>query len=249
MPTRTALLLSAAALLGTASPALAGDDRHAAAAYDQPVEWQQNEVAQQWADDAYNGEPDAVVMRDMPRSSAPRLAYSLEERQAWLADCRIVMRGQDYYYDDARYEDDDDTGLIGGLLGAVVGGVAGNRIGGSGDRLAGTLIGAGVGGIAGAVIGSAIGNSEDARRDDHRNAGDAWASDYCEAYLRRYEASGQAGHGQMAYAQPTMAMRAPARQGAMREIVREEWVDVPVDDAEGPTHQAAPDQGKLISTD
>jgi len=196
---------------------------------------------------------------DMHNTSAPRLAYTPEQRESWLADCRIVMRGEDYYQDDAHYEsDNDDGGLLGGLLGAIVGGVAGNRIGGAGDRLAGTLIGAGVGGIAGAVIGSAIdhGNDDDYdRRPDGRQATDAWAGDYCAAYLRRYEASGQAGSGQIAYAQvvPVMTAQPVMRHGAMREIVREEWVEV---EAEQPAPQPrrpaaprreAPARGKLTS--
>jgi hypothetical protein len=266
MSTRTALLLTAAALLGTAGPAFGQD--HGSAAGDEEIQWQQYEVVQQSGDEAYqagaeasdaaeandpwaNMQPasradrrDEYVRRrnyddrqpEMYRSNAPRLAYSNEDREAWLADCRIVMRGDDSYYEDPRYEDDDkDGGLLGGLLGAVVGGVAGNRIGGSGDRLAGTLIGAGVGGVAGAVIGSAIDSSDHDERSE-RDAFGGWSGEYCEAYLRRYEASGQVGAAstQLAYAQP-----AAMRSGAMREIVREEWIDVPVEEDARPARQAA----------
>lgn len=285
MLTRTALLASAAALLLTAGPALAQDDRYEEdrygdAAEDEAIEWQQYEVVQQVGEDAasaaaeaYAGpevHPDTSADYHRPRrnrgtrsrghdsdesrpesyhSSAPRLGYSNEQREAWLSDCRIVMRGDEGYHDDSRYEDEDDNGgLLGGLLGAVVGGVAGNRIGGSGDRLAGTLIGAGIGGIAGAVIGSAIGGEDDDRGYDEREANGAWAGDYCEAYLRRYEAGGQT--TQVAYAQPE-TMHSPARRGAMREIIREEWVDVPAEQAEPHARQrAAPrrvaaERGKL----
>ena len=275
MSIRIALLLTASALLGEA-PALAQDH-----ADDRAIEWQQYEVVQGdpteildeevYFDSAVHTDVSADMhphrgreeyvqdvgnerLPEMYYSNAPRLAYSNEEREAWLADCRIVMRGSDGYYEDARYEDEDDNdGLLGGLLGAVIGGVAGNRIGGSGDRLAGTLIGAGVGGIAGAAIGSAVGSDEDDRRYDDRGSARGWASEYCDAYLRRYEASGQAGSGsvQATYAQPVTMMQGPAPRGAMREIVREEWIDVPVEEAESPTRQraiprrAVPEQGKL----
>ena len=276
----TPYALFGTALLGIASPALAQDHRHGAAEHE-AIEWTQDEVVQRTGDEAYTASvdaSDAAEVRDswanmerpshparrddfyrrpvesrpeMYRSSAPRLAYSNEDREAWLADCRIVMRGDDYY-EDNRYEDKDDNGgLLGGLLGAVVGGVAGNRIGGSGNRLAGTLIGAGVGGVAGAVIGSAIDSDHE---DDGRYGRDAdrgWAGEYCDAYLRRYEASGQVATVQTAHAQPVALMQAPPRHGAMREIVREEWVDVPVEEVARPTRQraaprrAAPERGKL----
>ncbi len=293
MSIRTAMLLTATALLGAASPALSqdhhsGDHRYGPVAEDEAIEWQQHEVVQPLEGEhgrayveaseleVYDDSPvhsdmpatrylprrrndeyardysSPVTQPEMYRSSAPLLAYSNEDREAWLSDCRIVMRGSDSYSDNARYEDDDDNGgLLGGLLGAVVGGVAGNRIGGSGDRLAGTLIGAGIGGIAGTVIGDAIGSSDDRYE---RDAAGGWAGEYCEAYLRRYEASGQTGQygapsQQIAYERP--AAHAPMRNGAMREIVREEWVDVPVEQAVSPTRQraaprrAAPEHGKL----
>lgn len=168
-----------------------------------------------------------------------RLGYTLAEREAWLADCRVLMANAGGYtnYDDY-YRDDADGGLIGGLLGAVVGGFAGNRID-DGDRLAGTLIGAGVGGIAGAVIGSVIDGSDDDRHDGREiDANELYAARYCDAYLRRYEMGGGAGfHGQMAYGQPvmmvqTVATRAPHGHHSHRHgpecttTVREEWVEV-----------------------
>ncbi|MEL1251800.1 glycine zipper 2TM domain-containing protein [Aurantiacibacter gilvus] len=156
-----------------------------------------------------------------------RLGYTLAEREAWLADCRLVMGGGNYGYYEDRGGDGD---LVGGLLGAVVGGVAGNRIAGSGDRLLGTVIGAGVGGIAGAVIGDAV--DGDGRHGPSAN--EIYAARYCDAYLRRYEMGGGAGfHGQ---AQPVMMVQmvgAPMhgqrghRHGPeCTTTVREEWVEV-----------------------
>lgn len=167
-----------------------------------------------------------------------RLGYTMAEREAWLADCRVLMssagRYGDYY---DYYRDDADGGLSGGLLGAIGGGFAGNRIA-DGDRLAGTLIGAGIGGLAGVVIGSLI-DSDD---DDHRetrdiDANELYAARYCDAYLRRYEMGGGAGfHGQRPYGQPmmvqTVAAHAPHGQHGHRHgpecttTVREEWVEV-----------------------
>lgn len=280
MFTRSALLLTSAAMMAFAIPAAAQDGRYGDVVDQADVAWEQQEVVQ-----PIHEVEDAADMATMHRGrhsrrggghdhglghgqgemrhdARPRLAYSEQEREAWLADCQIAMRSEEYYYDDARYDDggDDNGGLIGGLLGAVVGGVAGNRIGGSGDRLAGTLLGAGIGGIAGAVLGSVISGDED--ESDYtssydRDAEEAWAADYCGAYLRRYEASGQAGYGQMAYAQvqPVMMMTAPARHGGMREVVREEWVDAPAEHEERRTRRrtiqrrAAPEQGKLTSVD
>lgn len=191
------------------------------------------------------------------RDPAPRLAYSNEEREAWLADCRIMMRGEDYYTSARSDEHDDENGdLIGGLLGAVVGGIAGNRIGGSGDRLVGTLIGTGIGGIAGAVIGGAVDDDdEDYATRDYADASDAYAADYCAAYLRRYEASGSIGQVAYAQAQPMMMVAAPARHGAMREIIREEWVDVPAEQPQVHTRRrsvhrrTAPQPGKLTAVE
>ena len=278
MANRTALFLTTAALLTAATPALAQDNRYGNYPAAEEIEWQQHEVVQdlpgyettyETADDY---EADAPVRRrsidrrrhssqvypSQYQQSAPRLAYSNEEREAWLADCRIVMRDDDYYdrYDDARYDDEDDGngGFLGGLFGAVAGGIAGNRIAGRGDRLAGTLIGAGVGGVAGAVIGDALDDDDDRRDyrdDDYRDSAYRNADDYCGAYLRRYEASGQAGSGQMVYVQPVTMVAAPAQRGAMREIIREEWVDVADEPVETRTRRSiaprrvAREQGKL----
>ena len=260
MAIRTALFLTSAALIAAATPVLAQDDRYNDYPDAEEIEWLQYEVVQGLPEyDTVTVEADADVMprshrrrtiartqRDNHQQSAPRLAYSNEEREEWLADCRIVMRGDDYYdREDARYDEEDGNGgLLGGLFGAVAGGIVGNRIAGRGDRLAGTLIGAGVGGVAGAVIGDAIDGDDDHRdyRDaEYRDANEGYAADYCGAYLRRYEASGQAGSGQMIYAQPVMMVAAPARGGAMREIIREEWVDVAEEPARRPLRQAEPD--------
>ena len=166
----------------------------------------------------------------MPHDAAPapvRFGYTPAQREQWLADCRTVMRGEDYYHAESREDDDDGNGgLLGGLLGAVIGGIAGNRIG-DGDRLAGTLIGAGIGGIAGAAIGSVIDadGGEDRYHDGRSREGiDAWAADYCDAYLRQYENG--AGSQQLVYAQPMMLVPVAASHGQDR-VVREEWVDVP----------------------
>lgn len=113
-----------------------------------------------------------------------RFAYTDAEREAWLADCRILMSHAGGYSDYGRYRDRDDSGLVGGLLGAAVGGFAGNRIA-DGDRLAGTLIGAGLGGLAGAVIGSSV--DRDGVADHEIDPNSLYAARYCDAYLRRYE--------------------------------------------------------------
>lgn len=179
-----------------------------------------------------------------------RLGYTLAEREAWLADCRVLMANAGGYYDYGDYyRDDADGGLIGGLLGAVAGGFAGNRIA-DGDRLAGTLIGAGVGGVAGAVIGSLIdGDDEDYEYVDRGvSANQLYAARYCEAYLRRYEMGGGAAfQGHMSYGQPVMLVQsvaAPARHGEhghrhgpeCTTTVREEWVEV---EAPAPTPRPA----------
>ncbi|MXO88609.1 glycine zipper 2TM domain-containing protein [Altererythrobacter aestuarii] len=142
------------------------------------------------------------------RRPGPRFAYSLAEREEWLAQCR-ALRNDGYdrrpvYYEEER---ENNGGLLGGLLGAVVGGIAGNRIA-DGERLAGTLIGAGLGGIAGAVIGSAIGEDKDDHRivyaDDFED--EKPLIDYCEAYLINYERGyGPAQTARIAYA-PVMMM-------------------------------------------
>lgn len=180
-----------------------------------------------------------------------RLAYTLAEREAWLADCRILMsRAGGYYEYDDYYRDDADGGLIGGLLGAVAGGFAGNRID-DGDRLAGTLIGAGIGGVAGAVIGSLIdGGGDDRRRDDDDvDANALYAARYCDAYLRRYEMGGGTGFGGMSY-QPVMMVqtvaRAPHGHSGHRHgpecttTIREEWVEVERPPVRRPIRRPAP---------
>lgn len=192
----------------------------------------------------HEGSENAVVRIERRRAphelgASPdgRLGYTLAEREAWLADCRVLMANAGGYYDyDDYYRDDADGGLIGGLLGAVAGGFAGNRIA-DGDRLAGTLIGAGVGGIAGAVIGSLVdGDGGDSRDGREIDANELYAARYCEAYLRRYEMGGGAGFQTMAY-QPVMMVQAVAaaaphgysghRHGPeCTTTVREEWVEV-----------------------
>ena len=104
----------------------------------------------------------------------PVAAYSVEERKAWLAECRDRMSVR-------------DDGVEAAIIGGVIGGVAGNRIAGRGNRVAGTVIGAGVGAVAGA----AIDRAED--RGDTR--------DFCEDYLDRYENSYAGGYGR-AYGEP-----------------------------------------------
>jgi uncharacterized protein YcfJ len=105
---------------------------------------------------------------------APRLAYSQEEREGWLRECRHRL---------------GDNGVGGAVIGGVVGGVAGNRIAGRGHRVAGTIVGAGVGAVAGA----AIDQGEDSAR----------VREECESYLSRYEAGSGGGYyygGQSQYA-------------------------------------------------
>jgi hypothetical protein len=101
--------------------------------------------------------PDAQVAQAGP---AQIVGYSIEEREAWLAECR----------DRVGY----DNGVGGAIIGGVIGGVAGNRIAGRGNRTVGTVVGAGVGAVAGAAIDKA----------EDRGA----ARGYCEDYLDRYEA-------------------------------------------------------------
>ena len=140
-----------------------------------------------------------------------RLGYTRAKRDAWLADCRVLMTHAGGYYDYGdHYRDDADSGLIGGLLGAAVGGFAGNRIADS-DRLAGTLIGAGIGGIAGAVIGSIANGGSDEAAIREVSANELYAARYCEAYLQRYEMSGGAAYsGHMTYGQPTAMLHTGA---------------------------------------
>ncbi|MDE1468141.1 glycine zipper 2TM domain-containing protein [Aurantiacibacter sp. D1-12] len=129
---------------------------------------------------------------------APGLGYTTEERNRWLAECRYVMAGDDYY-DDGRRRGPDGA-LIGGLLGAVAGGVAGNRIADD-NRLLGTVVGAGLGGLAGAAIGDAIDGDGDSDYYEGMNREELWAARYCEAYLARHEMGAGYGYG---YGQPMM---------------------------------------------
>lgn len=185
------------------------------------------------------GHPAAQTYRS---ATGQVLGYSPEEREAWLADCRALYLGGDGYYAE-REERDGDGNLIGGLIGAVVGGIAGNRIAGRGDRLPGTILGAGIGGVAGLAIGSVIdaisGDDDDDYEYDDREFADA--AHYCEAYLHRYESG--AGYAQPVYVQ--QVVMAPAAQivrrpGRYREVVREEWVDVPVAATPRPARRATP---------
>ena len=202
MSARIASLLAAGAAIAAAQPAMADD--HLPEMEHETVWIDEGDV---WAKERH---VDVAYESDMPRApqgyrwvrkadydpaAAPRYAYSEADREAWLADCTIMLSERQVDWDDY-YEDDVDGDLIGGLLGAIVGGVAGNRIA-DGDRLAGTLIGGGIGGIAGAVIGSVIDGEDD--DDDYETFEvDPYAAEYCAAYLRRYEAQGMsaiAGHG------------------------------------------------------
>jgi hypothetical protein len=155
MPVRhTFAALGTMAVAFSASPALAQEGYY-------------DEDGYYWEDSAAEELPPPPA--DLPPVPAgPRLGYSAEQRDAWLADCRERMRPH-------------DDGLGGALIGGVIGGVAGNRIAGRGNRTVGTVIGAGVGAVAGA----AIDRAEDGGR----------VRDYCEDYLARYEASLGGGYG------------------------------------------------------
>lgn len=161
-----------------------------------------------------------------------RLGYTMAEREAWLADCRLLMSDGGGYADAGYYDErDTDGGLVGGVLGAVVGGVSGNRIAGRGNRLAGTLIGAGVGGIAGAVIGSLIDGHDgpDRRAAPAVDTDELWAARYCDAYLRRYEMGGGMAMG---YGQPVVMVAAAHGSSGHHHgpecttAITEEWVEV-----------------------
>ena len=201
MSARIAALLTAGAMLAAAQPALADDHLPEIEA---ETGWMDTREAwgmrEQPVTNAYGADlPRAPQGYRWVRASelgaasvAPLLGYSETDREAWLADCTIMLSERRYDVDDY-YDDDADGGLIGGLLGALVGGVAGNRIA-DGDRLLGTLIGGGIGAIAGAVIGSAIDDGGD--DVDHDQYGiDPYAAEYCRAYLRRYEAQGMGAIG------------------------------------------------------
>ena len=227
MSFRLALLAASAAVL--AAPL---------AAQDHPLEPLEDSHAAAPADPAHAEHGHAMHARHhapvgMTTPSGVRLAYTAEQRAQWLADCRTVMRGEEYYYydqSDNRNDGDQlERGLLGGLIGAVVGGLVGNRIDNDdSSRLGGTLIGAGVGGLAGAAIGGLLGeeDGDDRYHESSARAADAYAADYCDAYLRQYE-NGAGSHAQMVYAQPMMLVPVAAAPHHEREIVREEWVEEP----------------------
>lgn len=195
-----------------------------------------------WREDV--GRPDRAsgYGRGMRQTHAggPVLGYSFAEREAWLADCRAIYLGDAYFTADER-ERGGNGGLIGGVLGAVAGGIAGNRIA-SGERLAGTLIGAGVGGLAGLAIGALIGRGGDDREAERRELllrEQATVAEYCESYLRRYEAGGY-GSAHMYAVQPqTVSLVRTVRMvpadgtgtrrqcTTCREIVQEERIEEP----------------------
>ncbi len=237
MSIRHAILLTGAALAAHALPAAAQD----ATASEQAIEI---EVLPTAPDDvvvsrADHGEFREVHIERRPGDLAPspevRLAYTVAERDGWLADCRVLMADAGGYHTYAAYDDDADGGLIGGLLGLLGGGIAGNRIA-DGDGLLGTVIGAGIGGLAGAVIGAAIDNDGDEHDRRNFDANDLWAARYCEAYLRRYEMGGASAAPGVSYGQPVMlgqAVAASATHGHRGHrhnencitTVREEWVE------------------------
>ena len=149
------------------------------------------------------------------------------DRSGWLENCEDELRAR------------KERGAVGGgLLGAIAGGIIGNRVADS-ERLGGTLLGAGLGGIAGAAIGSAIGSAV---------RGNPYLSE-CKAYLENWERGGyrQGGYGHAGYGQagyyghqgyaygytymPALAYITTHQleRPVVREIVTEEWVDVPVE--------------------
>jgi len=129
---------------------------------------------------------DAPPLPAPAAQSAPRLAYSQEQRDGWLRECRHRL---------------SDNGVGGAVIGGVIGGVAGNRIAGKGHRTAGTIVGAGVGAVAGA----AIDQGEDAER----------VRAECENYLERYEATGSSAgyYGQAQYGYAGAGYTYAAAQG------------------------------------
>ncbi|WP_054531335.1 glycine zipper 2TM domain-containing protein [Erythrobacter sp. SG61-1L] len=152
-----------------------------------------------------------------PQPAAVRLAYSAEERENWLHECR------------KRYGD-SDNGLGGALIGGVLGGVAGNVIAGKGNRTLGTVIGA----TTGAIAGAAIDKGEDRGK----------ARDFCEDYLARYEASGtQGAYSSYGYAAGGNVMWVPTVVGwkcKPKEEVVEEWVE------EKPARRVIPKKTKYV---
>ncbi|WBY16961.1 hypothetical protein PF049_01985 [Erythrobacteraceae bacterium WH01K] len=145
------------------------------------------------------------------------------DRTGWLDACEDELRAR------------KERGAAGGgLFGAIAGGIIGNRVA-DGERLGGTLLGAGLGGIAGAAIGSAIGSAV---------RGNPYLRE-CKAYLENWERGGyrQANYGQyyghQAYGYGYTYMPGIAyvtthqlERPVVREIVTEEWVDVPVEQYE-----------------
>lgn len=177
------------------------------------------------------------MVQDLPPQPAEvQFAYTKEEREAWLAECR------------SRYS---DNGLGGALIGGVLGGIAGHEIAGSGDEVLGTVVGA----TAGAVAGAAIDRAEDAGR-----------ADLCEDYLARYEAAYAGGYGQQAYGQqgaygslygygaPVMWVPVKIRThrhgagcGCAREkMVVEEWIEEEAIEAPVKTVPLAPRPSKTV---
>jgi len=283
MSIRTVSLLATAGIFAAGAPLAAQDSRYASLPADvasAPAEMVTDDVLevpsveveideQDPIADSEEYAPEDMAPEEMAEVIAPdpvdahlaaparQLGYTEEQRDAWLTECRLLYSRDSYYdrgyYGRGRHDDDADGGIIGGLLGAVIGGIAGNRIA-DGERLGGTLIGAGLGGLAGAVIGSAIDAADGDDDYDYHEAGeDSWASQYCNAYLRRYEAGATAGHyTHAAYAQPVMMVarqrghhHGPQCREQCREAVREEWVDAPAARPARRSIPPRPQSGKL----
>ena len=169
-----------------------------------------------------------------PREPAPRFAYSLEEREAWLAECRDRLG--------------HDDGVGGAVIGGLLGGLAGNRIAGRGNRTVGT--------VAGAVVGAAAGMAIDKAEDRGR------ARDECLAYLEQYEAGygqtaayGQPGYGYgPGYVTYVPVMMVPMQMAPMHKQVRYvdkvvetvEWVDAPTRPAKRVIHKPAAKADKRV---
>lgn len=219
---RPILLGAAASSLLAASPALARDPQGSPPAEDYygPVPMLKA-APPPYSSLPYSGPTMAMPYGQAglpPQPVTMQPAYSQEEREAWLRDCRH------------RYGD-KDNGLGGAaVIGGVLGGVAGNVIAGEGNRTIGTVVGATVGAVAGA----AIDKGEDKAR----------ARDFCEDYLTRYEDNAQI-YGAQAYgAYPYgsaysngQVMWMPIVVGwncIPREKIVEEWVE------ERPTRRAIP---------
>lgn len=238
------ILIGLTATVALAGPLAAQEAHHPHGAVDYGGEYA-GEWRGAWeSEDTYRGNWEGTYQEGMsPHNSAHHadgwdyganarpLAYSPEQREQWLADCRALYLERDPGY---AVERDEDGKIIGGLLGAVAGGFAGNRIAGRGNRVVGTVIGAGLGGLAGAAIGDAIdGDDEPAYLYDGYYEHPA-AAGYCEAYLRHYEATGYfAGSGTMQVV--TMVQAAPQMQRVVKRkcaqvcggALKEEWIDEP----------------------